>query len=335
MKKILLASCLSISMMGFAGKVGAQDNKICGEVTIAAFNWQSAEFLAALDKLVLNAGYDCQASVVPGVPSSIFTSMVEKGQPDIAPESWITTFPEILNPAIADNRLLLLGYSLSDGGQQGWYIPQYTAEKYPEIRTIEEALKHPEIFSFDEDRSKGAVINGPQGYGGAVVTGQIFKAYEGDKKNFVLVDTGSAAGLDGAIARAYERRLDILAFYWEPTSLLGRYEMVRLEGGEHDAAEWARCTSVITCPDPKPNIWMVDDVYSAVVAPFAERAPQDVLDYLTKRSLDNKTLNGFLAWMSENQATGDEGARYFLEQAPQIWQAWVSDAAAAKIKAAL
>jgi len=335
MKKFLLASCLGIGIMGFAGQVAAQDNKVCGDVTIAVFNWQSAEFLAALDKFVLNAGYDCQVSVVPGVPPSIFTSMVEKGQPDIAPESWIATFPEILNPAIADKRLLLLGNSLSDGGQQGWYIPKYTAEQHPEIKTIADALAHPEIFPFDEDPSKGAVINGPQGYGGAVVTGQIFKAYGAADKNFVLVDTGSAAGLDGAIARAYERKLPILAFYWEPTSLLGRYEMVRLDGGAHDGAEWARCTSVITCDDPKPNIWMVDDVYTAIVAPFSERAPQQVTDYLANRSLDNKTLNGFLAWMSENQATGDEGARYFLQNAPEIWQAWVSQAAAAKIKAAL
>jgi len=334
MKKILLASFFSLSLMGFPNIASAQDNQACGAVSIAILNWQSAEFLAALDKFILREGYSCTVSDVPGVPTSVFTSMAEKGQPDMSPETWVVSFPEILEPAIEANRLTLLGRSLSDGGQQGWYIPKYTAEQYPEIKTITDALNHPEIFPFDEDPSRGAVINGPQGYGGAVVTAQLFKAYDGAAKNFVLVDTGSAAGLDGAIARAYERRQNILAYYWEPTSLLGRYDMVRLAGGEHDGAEWARCTSVITCADPKPNIWMTDDVYSMVTASFVERVSQEVLDYLAKRSLDNKTLNGFLAWMSDNQATGDDGARYFLEQAPQIWQDWVSEEAAVKIKAA-
>jgi len=334
MKKYLLTACLGVSLFTLTGGtaiVQAQETKSCGDVSIAAFNWQSAEFFAALDKLILSEGYGCNVNVIPGVPPSIFTSMAEKGQPDLAPESWINTFPEILGSALSEKRLTTIGRTLIDGGQQGWYIPRYTAESYPDIKTIQDALDHPEIFPFDEDPSKGAVINGPQGYGGATVTAQLFKAYDGSAKNFVLVDTGSAAGLDGAIARAYERGQNILAYYWKPTSLLGRYEMVRLDGGAHDEKEWARCTSVVNCDDPKPNNWMTDDVYSLMVASFAERAPADILAYLEIRAMDNKTLNEFLAWMSDNQATGDEGAEYFLRTHRQIWEKWVSPAAAEKL----
>jgi hypothetical protein len=59
---------------------------------------------------------------------------------------------------------------------------------------------HPELFPDAEDPSKGAVFNGPQGWGGTVVTAQLYKAYGAEAAGFDLVDTGSAAGLDGSIA---------------------------------------------------------------------------------------------------------------------------------------
>lgn len=38
------------------------------------------------------------------------------------------------------------------------------------------------------------------------MTAQLFKAYGGDKAGFTLVDTGSAAGSNGSIAKAYEAK---------------------------------------------------------------------------------------------------------------------------------
>ena len=71
-----------------------------------------------------------------------------------------------------------------------------------------------------------------------------------------LIDTGSAAGLDGSIAKAYEGKEGWVGYYWAPTALLGKYEMVKLEHGvPNDMAEWKRCNTVATCPDPKPNEW--------------------------------------------------------------------------------
>ena len=61
-----------------------------------------------------------------------------------------------------------------------------------------------------------------------MTTGNFFKAYEADKRGFNLLDTGSAAGLDGSIAKAYERKQPWLGYYWAPTAILGKYNLVRL-----------------------------------------------------------------------------------------------------------
>ena len=68
---------------------------------------------------------------------------------------------------------------------------------------------------------------------------------------------------------------------------------------------------------------------------FAESAPADVKAYLDTRSWSNATVNGLMAWMTDNQATGDDGARHFLKENEEIWTKWVTPEAAEKIKASL
>jgi len=332
MKKLLASTALGLGLMALGGTANAAD---CGSVTIANMNWQSAEVLANIDKLILNAGYGCDAELVVGDTVPTLTSMTEKGQPDIAPEGWVDLLPDVVQRGIADKKLVSTVEALSDGAVQGWWIPKYVADAHPDIKTIDDALKHPELFPAPEDSSKGAVFNGPQGWGGTLVTTQLFKAYEGEKAGFVLVDTGSAAGLDGSIAKAYERKEGWMGYYWAPTALLGKYEMVKLEYGvPYDAAEWKRCNTVADCPDPKRNEWPKDSVQTLVTTGFAERAGP-AMDYLKARSWSNATVNKLLAWMTDNQATGEEGAKYFIKNSEDIWTKWVSPEVAEKVKASI
>ena len=206
----------------------------------------------------------------------------------------------------------------------------------PDIKTIPDALKHPELFPAPEDPTKGAVFNGPQGWGATVITAQLFEAYKASDAGFVLVDTGSAAGLDGSIAKAYERKQGWLGFYWAPTALLGKYEMVKLDFGvPYDSAEWKRCITVADCPNPKPSAWPTDHIYTLVSKKFAERASPELMDYLNKRAWSNETVSKLMAWMTDNQASGEDGAKHFLEENEDPWTKWVSPEAAEKIKASL
>ncbi len=332
MRKLLASSALAAGLLTIGGSAFAAD---CGTVTIANMNWQSAEVLASIDKFILTEGYGCDAELVVGDTVPSLTSMIEKGEPDVAPEGWVDLLPDVVNKGIADGKIVSVSEALSDGAVQGWFIPKYLADAHPDIKTIADALEHPELFPAPEDASKGAVHNGPQGWGGTVVTAQFFKAYEAEKKGFVLVDTGSAAGLDGSLAKAYERKEGWVGYYWAPTAILGKYEMVKLEYGvPHDEAEWKRCNTVAECPDPKPNEWPRDSVQTLVTTQFAERAGP-ALDYLKARSWSNDTVNKLLAWMTDNQATGEEGAEYFLENNEDIWIKWVTPEVAEKVKSAL
>ena len=331
MKSLLASASLVVGILVAGGTQAAE----CGRVTIANMNWQSAEVLANIDKIILSKGYGCDAELVTGDTVPTLTSMAEKGEPDVAPEGWVDLLPDVISRGLKEGRLVEASLALSEGGVQGWWIPKFLADAHPEIKTISDALKHPELFPAPEDPSKGAVYNGPQGWGGTRVTAQLYKAYGAEKAGFTLVDTGSSAGLDGSLAKAYERKKGWVGYYWAPTALLGKYEMVKLgHGVSYNEAEWKRCNTVGDCPDPKPNDWPKDKVQTIVTAQFAKRAGP-AMDYLRARSWSNETVNKLLAWMTDNQATGEGGAKHFLKNNESVWTKWVSPDVAAKVKAGL
>ena len=330
LKKLSLATT---ALVGLAGLASAQE---CGDLSIASMNWQSAELAAAVDQFILNNGFGCNAEIIQGDTVPTITSMVEKGEPQLAPEGWIDLIPEVVQSGLAEGKIVGAANILSDGAVQGWWVPKYIVDANPEIKTIDDALKHPELFPDPEDSAKGAVHNGPQGWGGTVVTAQLYKAFGAEAAGFTLVDTGSAAGLDGSIARAYERQEGWVGYYWAPTALLGKYEMVKLEHGVPvDADEWKSCTSNAECAEPKKNDWPKDTVQTIVAKSFADSAPAEVMDYLNKRSWTNATVNGVMSWMTDNQATGEDGAKHFLKENEALWMEWVSPEVAEKVKAAL
>ncbi|MDX0619461.1 ABC transporter substrate-binding protein [Sinorhizobium medicae] len=332
MKKLLATTCLAAGLLGLGSTASAAE---CGDVTIANMNWQSAEVLASVDKFILTEGYGCNADLVVGDTVPTITSMIEKGEPDIAPEGWVDLLPDVVNRGLEEGKLVGAAVALSDGAVQGWWVPKYIFDANPDIKTIDDVLKHKDLFPDPEDPSKGAIFNGPQGWGGTVVTTQLYKAYGAEQAGFTLVDTGSAAGLDGSIAKAYERKQGWVGYYWAPTALLGKYEMVKLgHGVPNDMAEWKRCNTVADCPDPKKNDWPKDKVQTLVTKEFADRAGP-AMEYLNTRAWTNDTVNKLMAWMTDNQASGEEGAKHFLEENPDLWTKWVSPEVAEKIKSAL
>jgi len=331
-----LVSLVSAATMFGAGQALADGHgHKCGTVTIANMNWQSAEVLAEIDKFILSEGYGCDAQLVPGDTMPTLTAMMEKGQPDVAPEAWINAVRTPLDAAVKEGTLHYATRSLKDGGVEGWWIPKYIADANPGIKTIGDALARPDLFPAPEDKTKGAVHNCPSGWGCQINTGNAFKAWGAADKGFTLVDTGSAAGLDGSIAKAYERKQGWLGYYWAPTSILGKYEMVKLDAGvKHDKAAWDSCNVKEDCANPVKNEWPVADVFTVVTDRFKKEGGE-AYKYLSSRNWGNQDVGVLLAWMSDNQATGEDGAVHFLKNNEAIWTKWVSSKVAAKVKAAL
>ncbi|WP_301540049.1 glycine betaine ABC transporter substrate-binding protein, partial [Shigella sonnei] len=60
----------------------------------------------------------------------------------------------------------------------------------------------------------------------------------GLSNSFVNFRTGSGAALDAEVASSVKRGKPVLFYYWSPTPLLGRFNLVKLEEPPFDAEAW-------------------------------------------------------------------------------------------------
>ncbi len=305
----------------------------CGKVTISEMNWDSAAVAAHIEAMILDKGYGCDVELVPGDTVPTVTSMTEKGEPDIAPEIWINSVREVMDKAVKEGRLKIAGEILSDGGEEGWWVPDYVVSKHPELTTLQAVMKRPELFPDKEEPGKGRFYGCPAGWACQIVNTNLFKAYGLKEADFTLFDPGSGTGLAGAIAKAYERKEPIFTYYWAPTSVLGKYPMVKLGGMNHDPETW-ECTVDKDCADPKPNMYPKSVVLTVVGADFAKREPA-AFKFVSSVSWPNSLVNTLLAWKEDRKAPARETAEHFLKNYANVWTKWMPADVAAKVKAAM
>ena len=102
-KNIILSAIVVFGLTSF----GSVANAACGKLVIAEQNWASAELMANVDKIILEKGYGCEVELVPGATMPTFTSMNDKGTPDMNPEQWANAVVEPLKEAVAAGRIVV------------------------------------------------------------------------------------------------------------------------------------------------------------------------------------------------------------------------------------
>ena len=335
LKKTAAAAVVLAGATAFSSSVTAQE---CGTVSMAEWNWASGELMANVDAFILEHGYGCDVELVPGATTTTFASMNEKGQPDVAGELWVNAVREPLAIAIDEGRL----HSVLDGPitqlGEGWWIPPHTAEKHPELKTVLDILERPDLFPHPEDPSKGAFVGCPAGWGCQLANANLFRAFDMEAKGWIHVDPGSAAGLDGSMAKAVERGENWFGYYWSPTALIGKYKMHPVPFGVDFAGSenWDNCIvkPEQECADPQPSAWTRSEVHTVITDDLMQRGGV-VVDYLSNRVFPGPIMNSMLVYMGDEQAGGEDAAIEFFIRHEDLWTQWVSAEVAEKVKAAL
>ena len=311
----------------------------CGDIQIAEMDWPSAELMANVDKIILEAVYDCNVEMIPGATNTTFASMNEKGRPDVAPELWINGLMEPLTKAFDAGTL----HSVNSGPitelGEGWWIPPATAKANPELKTVLDVLERPDLFPDKEEPGKGAFITCPSGWGCQLANANLFRAFKMEEKGWKLVDPGSAAGLDGSMTKAVERGQNWFGYYWSPTAMIGKHQMIKLDFGVPFAGEdnWGNCIAKPEqdCDDPKPSAWTLSQVHTVITDKLKSNGGDTVISYFSQRIYPGPVMNEMLVYMGDNQADGADAAIEFLTRHPETWEGWVDAEGAKKVKAAL
>ncbi len=142
--------------------------------------------------------------------------------------------------------------------------------------------------------------------------------------NYVI--PGSDAAMNATLISALDRKEAIVAYYWEPTWLLGMYDFVLLEDRPFD--ENIYFEGGCECPSVKVNIVTSNE--------FAESNPAYV-SFLKRYQTSSAMTSEGLAYMQENEELSYvDAALWFLKEAhPELIDQWLTPEQSQKLKEAL
>lgn len=322
MRKYFLGA---VGAVAAAAIMPASANAACGAVSITEMNWASAQIVTAVSKFIMEQGYGCKVTTVPSATVTAATSLVENGTPDIATELWMNGAPAVVK-LINDGKAVDLGKVLSDGGIEGWYVPRYLVDKHPELAKIEGVLANPKLVDARFHQC-------PEGWGCKITNTSLIKAFDVEKNGIKVFVHGSGETLATSLASAYDEKKPWIGYYWEPTAILGKYDMVRVDLGPVDEAIH-KCNADVKCEKVGKSSFPPSPVHTITTKAFAEREPA-IVELMKNVSFTNAEMGAVLAWKKDKKASSEEAAVHYLTTYKDKWSTWISDEAKAKLAALL
>src|SRR5690606_3296191 len=238
----------------------------------------------------------------------------------------------IMEQAIAQNKVAVIGDTLKGGATQGWYVPKYVLDENPGLRSYQDLPKYAELFKDPEDPTKSRFMNCPTGWTCEIFNSRLLNN-TGLDSLFNNTHPGTGAALDAEIASAFEQHKPLLFYYWQPTGLMAKYDFAPLAFPAHDDACWQDlllADGTADCVSGFP----VSPLGIAVSTPFIESNPE-LAAVFEKVQFTSDELNGAILEMSESKRSGDEQALTFLRENPNVWQHWLTEEAATRLAAKL
>lgn len=309
-------------------------------VTFAGLPWESGDFITRVVQTILKDGYDCNIDTIPG-NSVTLEQATSNNDIQIFAEEWVGR-SDVWKKAIADGTALNIGETIQ-GAMEGFFVPAYMVEgddardiaaTAPDLTSVEQ-LKDPEIsalFSDPEEPSKGRFLNCPFGWTCEGESTQKLADY-GMEDAYVNFRPGSASALDAAITSAYLQGQPVLFYYWSPTAIMGKFDLIRLEAPAFSDDCRAQISAGGSNREGVCEVNPIEVAYG-VNADFANEAPE-IVEILQKASFPLQEVNLALAYMVDNKADAAAAAENFLKEKSDLWGAWVSPEAKTRIEAAL
>jgi len=309
------------------------------KIVFAGLDWDSNTFHVEVARYILEKGYGCDTDMVPGSSLPMLTAL-SRGDVDVMMEVWLDNVREAWTRLEREGKVSVLGVNFPDA-VQGFYVPRYVIEGdpdrgikplAPDLRRVDQLPDHASLFADPEQPEKGRFHNCILGWTCETVNTKKLRAY-GLDRSFTNFRPGTAAAVDAAITSAYERGVPILTYYWGPTWILGKYDLVLLEEPAFDEKTWTR---FLRESNPRKAVaYPLTKVLVGAHRNFAESAPRAAAflrNYRTTSSLVSEAL----AFVRENEgASMRDAAVRFLRTRGEVWEKWVPSEVAREVRAEL
>ena len=260
----------------------------------------------------------------------ITAEALKKNDIDVHMEMWTDNLPTYKSD-IESGAYAELGVNFDDN-YQGFYVPRYVIEgdqergieaSVPDLKTVEDLAKYADIFPDPEDPGKGRIYGGIPGWEITEIMGRKVEYYGLDEMyNYVI--PGSDAAMNAAFISAWDRGEPIVAYYWEPTWLLGMYDFVLLEDAPYNEADYQ--DGKTACPPVTVTICVSNEFF---------KTNPEFCEFLGKYRTSSALTSEALAHIQETGEDYKQTAKWFLQNHPELLDEWLTPEQAEKMKAAL
>jgi glycine betaine/proline transport system substrate-binding protein len=311
-KIVCLFSAMTI-MLVVAGACAEEEKPT---IIFSDLNWDSAQVQTAIAMKIVQDGYGYPVDSVFGGTVPLFEALV-RGDTNVTMEIWLPNQLEPYNEAIAQGTITRIGNSLEDNWQSSFIIPNYTAEANPGLKTPADLKDHYKIFVTPDSKGKARLVNCVPGWECENVNHRKIVGY-GLEDTVEAINPGSGEALQAVIRAAFEKKQDILFYYWGPTTLsndlkneYGGYTL--LEEPAYTEECWTTDTA---CAYPLAEVLIV------MRNDLIEQAP-DVVDFFKKWDFNANNQLTAEGYMADSGADYAEVAVWFLKNTDD-WKNWVT-----------
>lgn len=323
---LIMAGCGASDQTGKSAETAAP-NGDKPTLVFADAGWDSIRFHNEVVRYIVEKGYGYPTDVMPGSTPITFQGL-EKGDIDIYTEVWTTNIPNY-EPAIARGNVIELGINFDDN-YQGLYVPTYLIQGDPErgiealapdLKSIKDLPKYWELFKDPEDNSKGRIFGAIPGWAVDQILKEKLNNY-GILETYNYVSPGSDTALATSMVKAYEEGKPWVGYYWEPTWIMGLYDMTLLADEKYSDELW---NDGYRCEFPPVPCTVCVNKEMLEIAP-------EVVEFLKNYHTSSALTSEALAYMQENDATEAEAAQWFIKEYEELWTKWVPAEIAEKVK---
>jgi len=280
-------------------------------IHIGQGDWESNEFHDQVVSYIIEEGYGVETSI-SSLDTPVIVQSLKTGDVDLNTEIWTDNIPTYRDDIEAGYyHELSINY---DDNMQGIYIPQYLADEYPGLRSVQDLPDYASIFPTADGGNKPVIYGGPSGWEITSFLESKVESY-GLDEYYEFRPLESTATLNATLVDAYNQEEAWLGYNWEPTWIMGQLDMYLLED------------EVPFDPDRQDEgIGMMPAIEVAVVVTdgFREEYPE-ITAFLTQYQTSSEITSDALSYMEANDASAEETAIWWLYTHQEIWTSWVNE----------
>jgi len=334
----LLPAALALALLVGAPALAQGADDCAGfdrPIVFGELGYDSADILTDLARFVLEEGFGCATEAIPGATLPILQGAV-RGDIDVDMEVWIDNTPPFWHEALASGQVRELS-PIFDDAAQGFYVPRYLVEGdaergieplAPDLRSVSDLPRYAELFRDPEQPDKGRFYNCVIGWYCEGINNVKMVVY-GLEDHFTNFRPGTGIALETTMQTAYTLGEPWLGYYWEPTGIMGRLDMLRLEEPPYSDACFDHMNAMAEADTPELATDACD--YPVVVAAvglganFLDTIPAPIESFLDAMALPTATINQLLGYIETDGIDTRQAAIRFLREQPEAWTAWLAD----------